>query len=377
MDYLEPILRNQAISCYRLHPEYAPELDIYVVSTPSSRRILNHPELVGVEFTRELKNAVAETLRYFPDRDYYLSLHPATLSVVHFLRSGLNFGIREALYDAWGFNTQASSFITSQRQRDQFGRWYIKDDQYRKIEIPSGVSFFIGEIVATGVTVDNGLEIIFRLAKNLGRPVHNVVFFTIGCHKIEKALQKYDALLRQTFREYRKTTLIYLEGKFHLADSRTEARLKIQGTDLMRHPALLAPEFEISQFDRLSSPLERCVIYDGGARAFDIPGYFEDLTGYWKKLLDQGKAGWTLEEALAERWPAAEYRLSFPRFAVIKRRSWSRLERGLVKKAYRAYARRWGKTLIGKSNTSQALVDLCHRRLRELGGTVATCQLAS
>lgn len=366
MDYLEPILRSQAISCYRLHPEYAPELEVYVASTPSSRRILNRPEVTGVEFTRELKNAVTETLRHFPERDYFRSLDPSTISVVHFLRSGLNFGIREALYDAWAFNTQASSFITSQRQRDQFGRWYIKDDQYRKIEIPPGASFFIGEIVATGVTVDNGLEIIFRQAKNLGRPVHNVVFFTIGCHKIEKALQKYDALLRESFRTYRKTILVYLEGKFHLADSKTEARLKIQGTDLMRHPALLAPEFELSQFERLSSPLERCVVYDGGARAFDVPGYLAELRSYWTKLLEQGKAGWTLAEALRERWPAGEYRLSFPRFAVIKRRSWRNLDRSFVKKLHQTYARRWRNALPEKIHTREALVDLCHRRLREL-----------
>ena len=366
MDYLEPILRNKAISYYRLHPEYAPELDVYVVSTPSSRRILNHPEVAGVEFTRELKNATTETLRYFPGKDYFLSLNPSTISVVHFLRSGLNFGIREALYDAWGFNTQVSSFITSQRERDQFGRWYIKDDQYRKIEIPFGVSFFIGEIVATGVTVDNGLDIIFSLAKNLGRPVHNVVFFTIGCHKIEKALRKYDALLKETFPGYRKTILIYLEGKFHLADSKTEARLKIQGTDLMRHPALLSPEFELSQFGKLSPTLERCVIYDGGSRAFNIPGYFEDVRDYWEKLLEQGKRGWTLQEALEERWPAAEYRLPFPRFAVIKRRSWRKLDRGFVKKLYQIYSRHWKKSLPEKINTSQALIDLCHRRLREL-----------
>ena len=87
MDYLEPILRSQAISCYRLHPEYAPELEVYVASTPSSRRILNRPEVTGVEFTRELKNAVTETLRHFPERDYFRSLDPSTISVVHFLRS--------------------------------------------------------------------------------------------------------------------------------------------------------------------------------------------------------------------------------------------------------------------------------------------------
>lgn len=366
MDFLELLLKNKQIAYYRLHGEYPDEIETYIFSTQPSRKILNVPEVLGCEFTRELRNSITRSLKFFPETGLIRNLDPRSISVIHFLRSGLNFGLREALYDAFGFNTHLSSFLTSQRARDQFGRWYIKDDQYRRLEIPPDASLFIGEIVATGVTVENGFDIIFNLAKNLGRPIRNIFFFTIGCHKIEKTLRKYDRLFRSAFRGYRKTYLIYVEGKYHLADSKTEVTIKLQGTDLMRFPGLLTPEFELSQFQNIAYPLERCVIYDGGSRAFNIPNYLEDVRSYWEQLLQLGQQGWTLKRAMQERWPAEEYNLPFPRFAEMKQKYCRKLNRGCLKKLYHAHQKRWSRTFREKADTSQALIELCHRRLRKL-----------
>ena len=193
--------------------------------------------------------------------------------VIHFLRGSLNFGMRRALARAYGFNVHCSSFITSQRERDAYGRWFIKDNQYRKIAIPPHATLFFADVIATGVTISNGLEIIVQLAKNSGAPIRQIVFFTIGCHKLEKLLREYSRRLKEIFPGYERTVAVYLEGKFHLADSKTAVRIKLQGTDLMRHPAILAPEFELAQYERLSSALERCVVYDAGTRAFDADDY--------------------------------------------------------------------------------------------------------
>ena len=366
MDYLEPGKKNNQITYYRLFEDYPEEIQSYILSTPYSRDILNRPEIFGCEFTGAMRKTITLALKYFPEQEAIRGLDPLSISVIHFLRSGLNFGIRESLYDGLGFNTHLSSFITSQRARNQYGRWYIKDDQYRKLEIPENASLFIGEIVATGVTVQNGFNIIFRLAKNLGRPVRNIFFFTIGCHKIEKTLRKYDQLFRSVFPKYQKTYLIYLEGKFHLADSKTRVAIKLQGTDLLRTPALLAPEFELSQFKTLSYPLERCVIYDGGARAFNVPEYLEDVRSYWEKMLDLAKRGLTLRKAMTERWPASEYKLPFARFQAAKAKTWRGINHGLLKRLYDAHHQRWTDEFSRRAATPQPLTNLCRRRLRSL-----------
>ncbi len=366
MDRLKLILKNQQIAYYRLLEDYPGELQTYVLTTPYSRDLLNRPEIFGCEFTDSLRKTMTLAIRHFPDPEAIRSLDPQSISVIHFLRSGLNFGIRDSLHEAVGFNTHLSSFLTSQRQRDQYGRWYIKDDQYRKLEIPENASFFIGEIVATGVTVQNGFDIIFRLAKNLGRPVQNVFFFTVGCHKIEKTLRQYDLLFRSVFPEYRKTYLVYLEGKFHLADSRTRVAIKLQGTDLMLTPALLAPEFELTQYRNLSYPLERCVIYDGGARAFNVPEYLDDVRSYWEKMLELALRGMTLEAALRERWPAGEYELPFEGFKAAKRKTWPGIDHGLLQKLYSRHRERWTPEFRKRAATPGPLVNLCRRRLRAL-----------
>ena len=86
-------------------------------------------------------------------------------------------------------------------------------------------------------------------------------------------------------------------------DTETRLRIGIPGTDLVRFDALLAPDFEQSQYEDPAYPLERCGIYDAGSRAYDIPHYLEDLREYWSKVLALAEGGWSLGEALHERWP--------------------------------------------------------------------------
>jgi len=363
---LKLLSKNQQISYYRLSHDYPEEIRSYIISTPYSRSIIDQTGIYGCEFTNGLRKTITTALKYFPEQDSIGELDPLSISVIHFLRSGLNFGIREALNEAFGFNTQLSSFLTSQRQRNQYGRWYIRDDQYRKLELPNDSSLFIGEIVATGVTVQNGFDIIFRRAKNLGHPIKNVFFFTIGCHKIEKTLRKYDQLFRAAFPEYKNTYLIYLEGKFHLADSKTKVTVKQQGSDLLRHPAILTPEFELSQFKNLAYPLERCAIYDGGARAFNVPEYIEDVRSYWEKMLIHAEQGLTMKQAFDERWPAKEYNRPFKDFATIKRKVWKGVKTEVLKQLYLAHQKRWTDDFKKRADTPKSLVKLCFRRLRAL-----------
>ena len=365
MDYLEQIGTDTGSAYYRLHGLYPDEIESYIFSSPSSRQIMNHPEIFGCRYTDLMEETMTRALKDFPGRESIGKLDPKTISVIHFLRSGLNFGIRNGLWRAFDFNTHLSSFLTSQRQRDQYGRWYIKDDQYRKLEIPQNASFFIGEIVATGVTVRNGFDIIFHQAKNLGRPIRNIFFFTIGCHKIEKTLRRYDRLFRSIFPGYNKTYLIYLEGKFHLADSKTRTAIKVQGTDLMRYPALLSPEFELAQLKDPAYLLERCVIYDGGARAFNVVRYLEDVRGYWEEMLSRAENGWTLKEAVEDRWPPGEYRLTLEKFIEEKLKTWKNINRELLKKIYRRGGK-LARRLEGEEGGNENLARLCRRRLEQL-----------
>jgi len=366
VEYLALARKNRHAAIYELKGEYGDSLTRYIASTPESREICNRPEVTGVRYTDLLESAVTSVLTHLPIAPSLRRLDPHTVGVIHFIRGSLNFGMRHALARAYGFNAHSSSFITSQRERDKYGRWFIRDNQYRKVVIPPHATLFFADVIATGVTISNGMDIIVNLAKNGGAHIRQIVFFTIGCHKLEKLLREYARRLKAIFPEYERTVAVYLEGKFHLADSKTGVRIKIQGTDLMRSPGILAPEFELSQYDSLSSPLERCVIYDAGTRAFDVDDYLRKLEAYWLEVLRHAERGWTLEEAMRERWPEKEYGLPYEGFKAAKSAQWRGVGDAFLRKLHGACRARWAKGFPQRAKTSKALAELCALRLKEI-----------
>jgi hypothetical protein len=275
----------------------------YVLSTPEGREVCNRPEILGVDYTNRLQSAMASGLSEAPFRDWISRHAEERTCVVHFLRGGLNFGLRDALHRAYGFNRHCSAFMSSQRFRAD-GRWGVKENMYRKLEIPRDAILVMGDVVATGVTMGSGLDVIFDHVREIGSSIKGLVFFTIGCHKAEKLLASLHERMRDAFEGYEQTILVYVEAKFRLVDSKTPLRIGIPGTDLVRLDALLAPEFAVSQYEAPQVPLERCAIYDAGSRAFDVPTYIEDVLEYWQQLRSLATDGLSLEEALLERWPA-------------------------------------------------------------------------
>ena len=365
MQVLERLSVAPEASWYALHGDHQGQAERYVVSTPQGRAVCNHPELLGVDFNLSLHDGMAAAFRTAPFRDL-IAGHPETgVCVLNFLRGGLNFEIRRALHSAYGFNRHSSAFMSSQRFRDDAGRWGVKEDMYRKLDIPPRAVLVMGDVVATGVTMANGLEVILKHLVELGSSARALVFFTIGCHKAEKVLEDLDRKLREAFPAYERTILVYLEAKFRLVDSQTPLKIGIPGTDLIRRGAFMTPELEASQYHEPASLLERCVIYDAGSRAFDIPHYCEDVAEYWEQVAGFAREGWTLREALEERWPKL-LRGPEEEFMALRRQSWRGVDDAELRGLYRQLVDFWAQPA-----GTQELADLCAARLavlREVGG---------
>ena len=310
MQYIERINNHPNAKYYKIHGDFSDNLKRYIVTTPETRNICNKPEIMGIDFTEMMTKAMTSSLINFPEQIRYMDVPEETICILNFLRGGLNFDLRNCLYKAYGFKNHSTSFITSQRFKDENERWGVTENQYRKFIMPKGANIFIGDIVATGVTIENGFEV---LLNSLGpkSSIKSIVFFTIGTHKVEKILEKYDEILREKYEDYAGAVVVYFEGKFKLVDSKTNLKICIQGTDLIRYPSLLAPEFELSQYENVTHPLERCTIYDGGSRSFDTVEYVNEAISYWEELKQLALDGFTLYEALKERWP--EYELQAER----------------------------------------------------------------
>ncbi len=306
MQTLHPIkvTNPEHLSLAEITGDYDGPIRRYCFSTAETRDIVNKPEVMGMEYTEKLEAAMMHLLTGFKPL-HFTDIQEAQVDVFNFLRGGLNFGLRNALHRAYGWNLHRSSFMSSQRARDAEGRWYITEDSYRKITIAKGGIVFCGDVIATGVTLESGLAALTNEVKKRGASIRYFHFFTIGCHKAEKTLETYYDLWKKEFADFEGIDVFYMEGKFHLADSKTPTTIKLQGTDLLRRDSVLMPPFIASQDEHITHALERCTIYDAGSRAYDIEEYASDVYDYWNQVHELAKNGMTAEAYLAERFPEA------------------------------------------------------------------------
>jgi len=365
MQYLRRISASPEACFYAIEGDYQTAVGRWIVSTPQSRDVCNQPELLGCRYTTALRQAVTAALAQAPFRQIVKDHPESRVCVLNFLRGGLNFDLRNALHEAYGLNAHTSAFMSSQRCRVD-GRWQVREDMYRKLHIPRGALILTGDVVATGVTVANGLQVLLEHLIEIGSSVQRLIFFTIGCHKLEKRLAEFDARFRQAFPDYEGSHAVFLEGKFRLVDSRTGLRIGLPGTDLIRRDCLLAPEFEASQYDRVSNPLERCAIYDAGSRAYDVPSYAADVLEYWHQVAELAAQGLTLSEALRERWPEPDH-ASRAEFRERRRQLWQGIDDAQLNALYDRHLELWSESFRTRAASSEELAALCAERIHTLG----------
>lgn len=295
----------------------------YVLSTPETTAICNDPSVVGMAYKRRLQSAVMQALSSLPGMDEISSVPEESVCIFNILRGGLNFRLDDALANAWQMNNHTSAFVSSQRRPAENAGTYedgciITEDSYKKLEIPEHATLLCGDVVATGTTLRHNLDVLCSHIEEKDLKPRNLLFFTIGCDNAEKIIAQADKRLRKDNSFYNRTIVVYFEGRFDVATNSLrdeflerysiseidpESKIVLPGTDLIRHPALLAPEFENSQLENPAYPLERCTIYDAGSRAFRVPTHLEDVQEYWEILRRLGEKGITLNDMVNHRWP--------------------------------------------------------------------------
>ncbi len=300
---LETLTASPECSLYKVKEPGASAIQKFVLSTPETRAICNDPFLAGIAYTRALQKGCTKALQALRSLKM-LSLQEQQTIILHILRGGLNFGLREAVADAFDFSYHASAFVSAQRIRksSESPDWIITESGYQKLSLHDSTHVIFGDVVATGTSLQHGLRKMAESSLDHGVQVSGITLFTIGSPRAHEVLEELDRSYRETFDAYTGATVVYLEGIFQMATFSTPMRIKLDGTDLLRTNALLTPEFIESQYEKPSFPLERCTIYDAGSRAFDIVEYFEDVMDYWTQTLGLAKKGVTFKDLLRERF---------------------------------------------------------------------------
>lgn len=302
-DQQSKVFEEGSSALYEIVGEQSP-VKRFIATTEGTRQVCNDPSIHGLQYTNALQKGCEDILRGLKSLTSS-ELREEESIVLHLLRGGLNFGLREALGKAYGWNSHASAFISAQRARrkDAEDEWYITESNYKKVQSPPICSIFFGDVVATGTSCEFALRSVCDSVESQGGQVRNIYFFTIGSPRAEQLLTEIDKHCKERFGAYESASVIYFEGAFAVASHDTCMRIKIPGTDLLRRDSLLAREFIDSQYLSPAFPLERCTIYDAGSRAFWVPEYLEDVRDYWQQILRLGEEGLSFEELLEERFP--------------------------------------------------------------------------
>lgn len=302
---MQIVSKTDQVALYTVPALARPNRQIVLASTKHSQRICNEPRCAGVDYTNALEASCTLILKELRNTGVFKGTERET-SVLHILRGGLNFGLRQAIHEAFDWNLHSSTFVSAQRRQAPSSQsaWEIIENSYHKFPMSPVEHIVFGDVVATGTSLAYALDL---MASNwlLNSPtaLQSITFFTIGGPNSHQAFDRWvDKLGLGDVN----ITIVYLEGIFCCPDQGSALRIKLPGTDLVRRDAILTPEFIESNYLSPHYPLERCAIYDAGSRSFDWAEYSSDINSYWSEVLQLAENGLTFAELLAERFPVLD-----------------------------------------------------------------------
>ncbi len=341
---------------------------LLVASSAQTQSICTRSDIVSPSFEKLLQQGIGAAMsRTALAGIIDQSLGDATSADLLFiLRGGLNFDPKVGLRQL-GISP-VEHYLSSQRQRvrKRSGEddWRIVDAGYKKMfekeTTPRAVNLVFGDIVASGRSLEQGIDVFFKEMQVRESWLRSLTFFTIGGdqtqEKILEKLGEYRSLLGEGFQ----AQIVYLEGRFGLATKKTPLLIKNTGTDLLAYHegAIITPGFALALFAKPEYVLEGCVIYDGGKRRSAQGAHFNEVTGYWKKLQQRArKEGLTLHDAINERYPILD--VDSVEELLRRHHHWQGVERSVLEEILDIKNFR----LSPLPDTAAALDELCQSRL--------------
>lgn len=269
---------HKKATLYRLD---APKLTnkYYIVTSESTRRLLNSPEVVGFECYDCMCNPTKVVLSHFNKKG--LIKHANILTI---LRGGLNYPLEECCYRV-GIQVTDMGFLSCERvfHGDTIAGLDIR---YKKLSIIDGSSLVIGDIIATGDTLVKCMKHVVKEYRDAGKTLRNIIFFTIGGNRGVTVLEKLTEELREIWPEFEGFHCVYHEGIFSTYNDKGVTGVNLPDVDFYWKDSILAPEYREQTLNDDEAIFEKCTIYDGGARRYQIPEHYEEVVQYWEGILN-------------------------------------------------------------------------------------------
>lgn len=270
----------------------------YVISSEGSRRLMASPEVIGYECCDVLKKPMTAVLKALePD------LKKAAILTI--LRGGLNYPLEECCHSL-GIRLDNINFLSCERVIENH---IIKglEIRYEKLHPEKDCTLLIGDILASGDTIRKCLKYTIEQFDRAGGSIKKIVFFTIGGTKAFNLMEDMTGHIRLRWPEFEGFECIFFEGAFTVYEDKGVSGVNVPMIDFGWKGGCITPEFREYILDYTHAPalLEKCIIYDGGARRYEIEDHFKEVIEYWQDLLEASHTA-DYEAFLAEKVGYAE-----------------------------------------------------------------------
>ena len=252
----------------------------HILSSPASRDLLAHPEVVGYASYLSLLPATSAALRYLTEK----GLQP-DVDILTILRGGLNYPVEEACYES-GIRVRDMHFVSCER--------IIRDHvitgleiKYEKLTLTRGRTLVIGDILATGDTFRMCFDHIVERFRKGGGSIRKIVFFTVGGSRAIDLMEEATPRIKRIFPEFEGFECFFYEGVFTVYEDTGETGINVPDIDFGWKGGVVSPDFRWYIMTEPDALLEKCIIYDGGARRYEIPLHFNEVIEYWEGIRER------------------------------------------------------------------------------------------
>ena len=178
------------------------------------------------------------------------------------------------------------SFLSSERvfHEDEIAGLEIK---YSKLTMVPGSTLLIGDIIATGETLIHCLRYVTDFYREHGAKLRNIIVFTIGGTKGIEILERLTEEIREYWPDFEGFITVFYEGVFATYQDKGASGINLPDVDFYWKGGIIAPEFRRQTLSMCNPLFEKCIIYDGGARRYEIHEHVEEVLEFWNGMLER------------------------------------------------------------------------------------------
>ena len=250
----------------------------FILSGSGTRKLLASPEVVGYDSCLSMLPETVAALRYLVS-----SGMSGDFDILTILRGGLNYPVEEACYKT-GIRVRDMHFLSCERIIENNVITGL-DIKYEKLRVTRDRVLVIGDIIATGDTLRLCLLHVLDRFRRKGGSIRKIIFFTVGGTRAISLMEEMTVRIRSIFPGFEGFECFFYEGIFTVYEDKGATGINVPDIDFGWNGGVISPDFRKYIMERPDALLEKCIIYDGGARRYEIPVHFEEVMDYWEGIL--------------------------------------------------------------------------------------------